>query len=144
MASHKGVDYAAKRGTPVHASGDGKVIFKGKNGSYGRYIKIQHGSKYTTLYAHLNSYNKKIRVGKKVKQGQTIAYVGSSGLATGPHLHYEFHVNGVHRNPLTVKLPSSGPVPKRYMADFELTTTPVLAQLDLLTRDTQLALAETE
>ena len=142
--SHKGVDYAAKRGTPVHASGDGKVIFKGKNGSYGRYIKIQHGSKYTTLYAHLNSYNKKIRVGKKVKQGQTIAYVGSSGLATGPHLHYEFHVNGVHRNPLTVKLPSSGPVPKRYMADFELTTTPVLAQLDLLTRDTQLALAETE
>lgn len=144
VRSHKGVDYAAKRGTPIRAAGDGKVIFKGKKGGYGRVIMIQHGSKYTTVYAHLNSYNKKVSVGKKVKQGQTIAYVGSSGLATGPHLHYEFRVNGVHRNPLTVKLPSSGPVPKRYMADFELTTAPVFAQLDLLTRDTQLALAETE
>jgi len=144
VRSHKGVDYAAKTGTPIRAAGDGKVIFKGKKGGYGRVVMIQHGSKYTTVYAHLNSYNKKIRNGKKVKQGQTIAYVGKSGLATGPHLHYEFRVNGVHRNPLTVKLPSSGPVPKRYMADFELTTTPVFAQLDLLTRDTQLALAETE
>jgi murein DD-endopeptidase MepM/ murein hydrolase activator NlpD len=144
VRSHKGVDYAAKRGTPIRAAGDGKVTFKGKKGGYGRVIMIQHGSKYTTVYAHLNSYNKKVSVGKKVKQGQTIAYVGSSGLATGPHLHYEFRVNGVHRNPLTVKLPSSGPVPKRYMADFELTTAPVFAQLDLLTRDTQLALAETE
>ena len=144
VRSHKGVDYAAKRGTPIRAAGDGKVIFKGKKGGYGRVVMIQHGSKYTTLYAHLNSYNKKIRVGKRVKQGQTVAYVGSSGLATGPHLHYEFRVNGVHRNPLTVRLPSSGPVPKRYMADFELTTTPVLAQLDLLTQDTQVALVETE
>ena len=142
--SHKGVDYAAKRGTPIRAAGDGKVIFKGKKGGYGRVVIIQHGSKYTTLYAHLNSYNKKIGVGKRVKQGQTIAYVGSSGLATGPHLHYEFRVNGVHRNPQTVRLPSSGPVPKRYMADFEMTTAPVFAQLDLLTRDTQLAFAETE
>jgi len=142
--SHKGVDYAAKRGTPIRAAGDGKVIFKGKKGGYGRVVIIQHGSKYTTLYAHLNSYNKNISVGKRVKQGQTIAYVGSSGLATGPHLHYEFRVNGVHRNPQTVKLPSSQPVPKNYLADFELTTTPVLAQLDLLSRDTQVALAETE
>jgi murein DD-endopeptidase MepM/ murein hydrolase activator NlpD len=144
VRSHKGVDYAAKTGTPIRAAGDGKVIFKGKKGGYGNVVIIQHGSKYTTLYAHLNSYNKKIGVGKKVKQGQTIAYVGKSGLATGPHLHYEFRINGVHRNPLTVKLPSSGPVPERHMTDFELTTTPVLAQLDLLTRDTQLALAETE
>jgi murein DD-endopeptidase MepM/ murein hydrolase activator NlpD len=142
--SHKGVDYAAKRGTPIRAAGDGKVIFKGKKGGYGKVVILQHGSKYTTVYAHLNSYNKKLRVGKKVKQGQTIAYVGSSGLATGPHLHYEFRVNGVHRNPLTVRLPSSQPVPKRYMADFQLTTSPVLAQLDLLSSDTQVALAETE
>ena len=142
--SHKGVDYAAKRGTPIRASGDGKVIFKGRKGGYGRVVMIKHGSKYTTVYAHLNSYNRKIRVGKKVKQGQTIAYVGSSGLASGPHLHYEFRVNGVHRKPLTVRLPSSEPVPERYLADFELTTAPVFAQLDLLTRDTQLALAETE
>lgn len=139
--SHKGVDYAAKRGTPVKASGDGKVIFKGKKGGYGRVLIVQHGSKYTTLYAHLNSYNKKIRKGKKVKQGQTIAYVGSSGLATGPHLHYELRLNGVHRNPLTVSLPSAKPVPKRYMADYQTTTAPVFAKLDLLTR-TQLALNE--
>jgi len=122
--SHKGVDYAAKRGTPVHAAGDGKVIFKGKKGGYGKVMIVQHGSKYTTLYAHLKTYNRKLRVGSKVKQGQTIAYVGSSGLATGPHLHYEFRVNGTHRNPLTVRLPVSSPVPKRYMADFELTYHP--------------------
>jgi len=138
--SHKGVDYAAKKGTPIYASGDGKVIFKGKKGGYGKVIILQHGSKYTTLYAHLNSYNKKLKVGSKVKQGETIAYVGSTGLATGPHLHYEFRVDGTHRNPLTVKLPESNPVPERYMADFELTTTPVFAQLDLLARTQQVAL----
>lgn len=141
--SHKGVDYAAKRGTPIYAAGDGKVIFKGKKGGYGNVMILQHGTKYTTLYAHLKTYNKKLRKGSKVKQGQTIAYVGSSGLATGPHLHYEFRVNGVHRNPLTVRLPISDPVPKRYMADFELSTTPVLAQLDLVTRVQQVALADT-
>ena len=138
--SHKGVDYAAKRGTPIYASGDGKVIFKGVKGGYGKVVILQHGSKYTTLYAHLNSYNKKLKVGSKVKQGETIAYVGSTGLATGPHLHYEFRVDGTHRNPLTVSLPVSNPVPTRYMADFELSTTPVFAQLDLLARTQQVAL----
>ncbi len=141
--SHKGVDYAAKRGTPIYAAGDGKVIFKGKKGGYGNVMILQHGTKYTTLYAHLKTYNRKLKVGSKVKQGQTIAYVGKSGLATGPHLHYEFRVNGTHRNPLTVKLPESSPVPKRYMADFELTTTPVFAQLELVTRSQQVALADT-
>jgi murein DD-endopeptidase MepM/ murein hydrolase activator NlpD len=144
VRSHKGVDYAAKSGTPIYAAGDGKVIFKGKKGGYGKVMIVQHGSKYTTLYAHLKTYNRKLRVGSKVKQGQTIAYVGQTGLATGPHLHYEFRVNGVHRNPLTVKLPASQPVPKRYMADFELTTTPKFAQLDLLARSQQVALADTE
>jgi murein DD-endopeptidase MepM/ murein hydrolase activator NlpD len=142
LRSHKGVDYAAKRGTPIYSAGDGKVIFKGKKGGYGKVMIVQHGSKYTTLYAHLKTYNRKLRIGSKVKQGQTIAYVGSSGLATGPHLHYEFRVNGVHRNPLTVRLPVSNPVPERYLADFELTTTPVFAQLDLLTRTQQVALAD--
>ncbi|PCI07052.1 MAG: peptidase M23 [Gammaproteobacteria bacterium] len=141
--SHKGVDYAAKRGTPIHSAGDGKIIFKGRKGGYGRVMIVQHGTKYTTLYAHLKTYNRKLRIGSKVKQGQTIAYVGSSGLATGPHLHYEFRVNGVHRNPLTVKLPISSPVPKRYMTDFELTTSPVFAQLDLVTRAQQIALVDT-
>ncbi|PCJ84501.1 MAG: peptidase M23 [Thiotrichaceae bacterium] len=141
--SHKGVDYAAKRGTPIYSAGDGKIIFKGKKGGYGKVMIVQHGTKYTTLYAHLKTYNRKLRVGSKVKQGQTIAYVGSSGLATGPHLHYEFRVNGTHRNPLTVKLPESNPVPKRYMADFELTTTPVFAQLNLVSRAQQVALVDT-
>ncbi len=140
--SHKGVDYAAKRGTPIRAAGDGKVIFKGKKGGYGRVVIIQHGTKYTTLYAHLNSYNKKLRKGSKVKQGQTIAYVGSSGLATGPHLHYEFRVNGVHRNPLTVRLPESKPVPKQYLADFKSATSSIIAHLDSVTRS-QVALADT-
>ncbi len=137
--AHKGVDYAARRGTPIRASGDGKIVHRGRKGGYGRTVIIQHGTKYSTLYAHMNSYNLKFRVGSRVKQGQTIGYLGSSGLATGPHLHYEFRVNGVHRNPLTVRLPISKPVPKRYLTDFELMTAPILAQLNLLTR-TQVAL----
>ena len=142
VRSHKGVDYAAKSGTPIQSAGDGKVIFKGKKGGYGNVLIVQHGSKYTTLYAHLKSFNKKLKVGSKVRQGQTIAYVGSTGLATGPHLHYEFRVNGTHRNPLTVKLPASSPVPERYMADFELSTTPLFAQLDLLARTQQVAMVD--
>jgi len=134
--SHKGVDYAAGRGTPIRASGDGKIIYKGVKGGYGRTVIIKHGSRYTTLYAHMNSYNRKIRSGSRVKQGQVIGYVGSSGLASGPHLHYEFRINGVHRNPLTVKFPSTKPIPKRYRDNFELTTSSYLAQLDVLTRNT--------
>ena len=133
--SHKGVDYAAKRGTPVRASGDGKVIYKGRKGGYGKTIVLKHGSRYTTLYAHLNNYNKKIRSGSRVKQGQIIGYVGSTGLASGPHLHYEFRVNGVHRNPLTVKFPSTKPIPKRYRDNFELTTQGYVAQLKVLSRN---------
>ena len=139
VRKHEGVDYAAKRGTPIRAAGDGKIVFKGIKGGYGRVIIIQHGAKYSTLYAHMNSFDKHVWVGKKVKQGQYIGYVGSSGLATGPHLHYEFRVNGVHRNPLTVKLPSAQPIAAKYRDDFMQKTRPVLAQLDLLTR-TQLAL----
>jgi len=133
--SHKGVDYAAGRGTPVRASGDGKVIFKGRKGGYGKTIVLKHGSRYTTLYAHLNNFNKKIRSGGRVKQGQIIGYVGSTGLASGPHLHYEFRVNGVHRNPLTVKFPSTSPIPKRYRDNFELSTQGYVAQLKVLSRN---------
>lgn len=132
--SHKGVDYAARMGTPIRSAGDGKVVFRGNKGGYGRVLILQHGNKYSTVYAHLKSYARRTRVGSRVKQGQTIAYVGKSGLATGPHLHYEFRVNGVHRNPLTVRFPDTKPVPERYQADFEQSTTPMLAQLDLLTR----------
>lgn len=128
---HKGVDYAAPRGTPVRASGDGKIIYVGKKGGYGRTVIIQHGGRYSTLYAHLSKYRRGIKVGKRVQQGDVIAYVGSSGRATGPHLHYEFRVNGVHRNPLTVKLPNAQPIKKRYRNDFKLHATNMISQLEM-------------
>ncbi len=141
IRAHKGVDYAASRGTPIKSVGDGKVIFKGRKGGYGRVVIIQHGSKYTTLYAHMNSYNRKIKRGGRVKQGQVIGYVGSSGLATGPHLHYEFRINGVHRNPLTVPLPSASPIAKKYRSDFLTVADTMIAQLTLRKQAT-LALSE--
>ncbi len=131
---HRGVDYAAAIGTPVQASGDGKVIHVGTKGGYGKTIIIQHANRYTTLYGHLNGYRKGIKRGMRVKQGQTIGYVGKTGLATGPHLHYEFRVNGVHRNPLTVKLPEATPIAKKYRDDFKLKSAPLLAQLDLFSK----------
>ncbi|MFT5221376.1 MAG: murein DD-endopeptidase MepM/ murein hydrolase activator NlpD [Planctomycetota bacterium] len=130
--SHKGVDYAASRGTPIRASGDGKIILAGTKGGYGRTVIIQHGGRYNTLYAHMNSYAKGARSGKKVKQGQIIGYVGSSGLATGPHLHYEFRVNGVHRNPLTVKLPEAKPVHPTYLDHFNENTSAYLSMINLM------------
>jgi murein DD-endopeptidase MepM/ murein hydrolase activator NlpD len=132
--SHKGVDYAAARGTPVRASGDGKVTFAGSKGGYGRLVVLQHGGRYTTAYGHLHRYAKGVRSGKKVKQGQIIGYVGSSGLATGPHLHYEFRVNGVHRNPLTVKLPEAKPVNTAYLNNFNENTQVYLSMLRLMDR----------
>ena len=132
IRAHRGVDYAAPRGTAVKSSGDGKVIFVGRKGGYGRTVIVQHGSVYTTLYAHLSRFPKGIRSGKRVRQGQTIGYVGSTGLATGPHLHYEFRVRGVHRDPLKVKFPKAAPLAKKYMADFREKADPLLAKLDLL------------
>jgi murein DD-endopeptidase MepM/ murein hydrolase activator NlpD len=132
--SHKGVDYAAARGTPVRASGDGKVAFAGRKGGYGRLVVLQHGGRYTSAYGHLYRYAKGVRSGKKVKQGQIIGYVGSSGLATGPHLHYEFRVNGVHRNPLTVKLPEAKPVNAAYLNNFKESIQVYLSMLRLMDR----------
>lgn len=136
--SHKGVDYAAARGTPVRATSNGKIIFKGRRGGYGKVIFLQHGKKYTTVYGHLNGYAKGIRQGRRVKQGQVIGYVGSTGLATGPHLHYELRVNGIHRNPLTIKLPQASSLPKKLMADFRVQSQPLFNQLAMLS-STQLA-----
>jgi len=132
--AHMGVDYAARRGTPVRASGDGKVIHVGTKGGYGRLIVLRHGGSYTTAYGHLNGYARGIRTGAKVRQGQIIGYVGSSGLATGPHLHYEFRVNGVHRNPLTVKLPEAQPVNSAYLDHFKDNTSSYLSMLRLMNR----------
>jgi len=138
---HRGVDYAAAPGTPIKASGDGRVIFRGRKGGYGKTIIIQHGSQYRTLYAHMSRFNRKVKQGSRVRQGQIIGYVGSSGLATGPHLHYEFRVNGVHRNPLTIKLPAAKPIAKRYRADFQQKSQPLLARLALVS-ETKLSEAE--
>ena len=138
---HRGVDYAAATGTPILATGDGKVEFLGTKGGYGRTIILSHGGKYTTLYAHMSRYKKGLKQGNRVKQGQTIGYIGSSGLATGPHLHYEFRVNGVHRNPLTVELPKAEPLPKQYQTAFFAETKPLLAKLDNLA---QTAIASNE
>ena len=130
IRAHKGVDYAAPTGTPIRAAGDGRVHYTGNKGGYGRTIILKHGAKYSTLYAHLSRYKKGIRQGKTVKQGQIIGYVGQSGLATGPHLHYEFHVNGRHRNPLTVALPEADGVPQSEMDTFKASTSPLFAMLE--------------
>jgi len=139
--SHKGVDYAASRGTPIKAAGDGKVIWRARKGGYGKTVMIKHGSRYTTLYAHMKSYNRKAKLGSRVKQGQVIGYVGTTGRSTGPHLHYEFRVNGTHRNPLTVKLPNAASIKKKFKSDFLSKSRPLIAQLDLV-KNTNIALNE--
>lgn len=131
---HRGVDYAAAIGTPIKAAGDGRVIFRGVKGGYGRTVIIRHGSKYTTLYAHMSKFRGSVKNGTRVRQGQVIGYVGKSGLATGPHLHYEFRVNGVHRNPLTVKLPAAEPLPKAHREKFNRISKPLLEELDLISK----------
>ncbi len=136
---HRGVDYAAARGTPIKAAGDGKITFRGTKGGYGSTVVIQHGTQYSTLYAHLSNFKRGQRNGSAVKQGDVIGFVGSSGLATGPHLHYEFRVNGTHRNPLTVKFPDAQPIKAAYKKDFLAQTQPVLAQLNILSRGLALA-----
>lgn len=136
IRAHKGVDYAAPQGTPVKATGSGKIVLRGKKGGYGNTVAIQHGSTYSTLYAHLNSFARGLKMGDRVQQGEIIGYVGSTGLATGPHLHYEFRVNGVHRNPLTVKLPDAAPLPKKYRDEFKQATESLIAQLELVKTQT--------
>ena len=139
IRAHKGVDYAAPTGTPIKATGDGVVMHAGRKGGYGKTIVLRHGGNYSTVYAHLHKYANGVRNGRRVKQGQVIGYVGSSGLATGPHLHYEFRINGVHRNPLTVELPHVESIAKQELPVFRQAITPMLAQLDRLTGKTVLA-----
>ncbi len=142
IRAHKGTDYAAPRGTPIRAAGDGKVVHAGRKGGYGKAVIVKHGGAYKTLYAHMSKYGKGIRNGKRVKQGQIIGYVGSTGLATGPHLHYEFYVNGRVRNPVTVKLPKARSIPKAEAARFKELTKPMLAQMGDLQAARQIASLE--
>ena len=137
MRAHKGVDYAAPSGTPIRAAGDGKIVFRGWQSGYGNFVMIQHNAHITTAYGHMSRFAN-AKVGQHVSQGQVIGYVGMTGLATGPHLHYEFRVDGGHRNPLTVTLPPPEPLPAGELAQFKAATAPMLAKLRLVD-GTQLA-----
>lgn len=136
--AHKGIDYAAPTGTPVRAVADALVDFAGRQGGYGNLVLLKHKSPYSTAYGHLSRFAKGVKRGARVTQGQVIGYVGSTGLASGPHLHYEFRVNNQQQNPLALKLPSSYPLDGRYRAQFAATAKPLAMQLELL-RGTNLA-----
>ena len=137
IRAHRGVDYAAPRGTPIRAAGDGKVIFRGRKSGYGNTVILQHGGNITTLYAHMSRFAQP-RIGSRVRQGQTIGYVGATGLATANHLHYEYRLNGVHRNPRTVELPQADPIDPRYRERFFTAIAPILEELEQF-KNTQLA-----
>src|SRR3569623_1451753 len=130
IRAHKGVDYAAHTGTPIKATVDGKIAFVGVKSGYGNDIELQHGSRYSPLYGHMSRFASAIRPGSRIRQGQTIGYVGMTGLATGPHLHYEFRIDGAHRNPLTVQLPEAAPIAPAYRKDFLAKTQALLSQLE--------------
>lgn len=139
IRAHKGVDYAAPTGTPITAASTGKIEFKGTKGGYGNTVVIQHAGNYSTLYAHMSGFAKGIKQGSSVKQGQVIGYLGRSGLATGPHLHYEFRVNGVHQDPLKAKLPKVEPLPAKYKQAFTQLANKLIAQMDVF-KSSKLAL----
>lgn len=128
VRAHRGVDYAAPTGTPIKAAGDGRITFAGWRSGYGRTVILDHGNGVTTLYAHMSRFSS-YKTGARVSQGNTIGYVGASGLASGPHLHYEFRVHGVHRDPLTVTMPKPQPLPAGELARFREQTQPMLARL---------------
>ena len=131
VRAHKGVDYGAGSGTPIMAAGDARVSFVGWKGGYGRTVVLDHGKGYTTLYAHMSRFGK-YQAGARIKQGAVIGYVGSTGLATGPHLHYEFRVGGVHRNPLKVTMPPPEPLKGDALVAFRAQVAPAMAQIERL------------
>jgi murein DD-endopeptidase MepM/ murein hydrolase activator NlpD len=139
--AHKGIDYGAPTGTRVKATGNGVVEFVGLQGGYGKVIVLRHQGRYTTLYGHLSGFAPGLRKGHRVSQGDVIGFVGATGLASGPHLHYEFRVNDVHQNPLAMALPSAPPLMPEQLGQFRTRTGPYLARLDLI-REFNLAQAD--
>jgi len=137
--AHRGVDYAAPVGARVKATGDGTVQFAGHQGGYGKVVILRHRNGHSTLYGHLSGLAKGVHAGRRVHQGEVIGYVGTTGLATGPHLHYEFRLNGVHQNPLRVVLPPGPPITAESREAFALAAAPLLQRLDLI-RDRDLAM----
>lgn len=115
---HTGTDFAAAYGTPIHATANGRVLLAGRKGGYGRCVMISHGSHIVTLYGHMSRYATGLKAGNYVKQGQVIGYIGTSGLATGPHVHYEFRINNKFYNPMTVRLPNAAPVPRKELKHY--------------------------
>lgn len=136
---HRGIDYAAPTGTPILAAGDGRVVTARRTEPNGNYVVIQHGEQFTTKYLHMSKFGRGIKAGVRVRQGQIIGYVGSTGWANGPHLHYEFLVNGVHKNPRTVELPDAEPIPVGEKARFEQRARPLLTLLHDYEEQVQLA-----
>ena len=139
--AHKGLDYAAPAGTRVRAVGDGIVEFVGAKGGYGKAVVVRHHGQYATLYAHLSRFPAGLHRGARVAQNDTIGFVGQTGWATGPHLHYEFQVAGQARNPLSIAMPAAQPVPAQQLPEFRVHAAPLIARLDLLA-DTNLALLD--
>jgi len=142
--AHKGVDYAAPKGTPIHAAGDGTIVYRGWERGYGNFVLIKHNDTYSTAYGHMSRFAGGERVGTHVRQGEVIGYVGMTGLATGPHLHYEVRIHGKQVNPLTVTMPKPQPLPATQLAKFEATVVkPQLARLKMLDKRYQFARADT-
>jgi murein DD-endopeptidase MepM/ murein hydrolase activator NlpD len=130
VRAHKGIDFAAPSGTPIKAAGSGRVVSRGRNGGYGNAVVLAHSNGVTTLYGHMSRFAKGLVVGDRVQQGEVIGYVGMTGLASGPHVHYEYRVNGVHKNPAKVTIAKADPIPASLMADFQAKTAPLLERLE--------------
>jgi murein DD-endopeptidase MepM/ murein hydrolase activator NlpD len=141
MRAHRGIDYAAPVGTPVRAAGAGRVAFRGTQGGYGNVVMVMHPGGVETVYGHLSHFSPSLFVGKRVQQGELVGYVGMTGLATGPHLHYEYRVGGVHRNPASIKSLPAEPISPALRADFNVRTAELLASLDAASRSAELAAA---
>jgi len=139
---HRGIDYAAPSGTPILAAGNGTVVTASRTEANGNFIVIKHGEQFVTKYLHLSKFARGVSRGARVKQGQTIGYVGATGWATAPHLHYEFLVNGVHKNPRTVKLPDAAPIPPGELPRFGAQATPLIAQLESYKQQINLAYSQ--
>jgi murein DD-endopeptidase MepM/ murein hydrolase activator NlpD len=137
--AHKGVDYAAPAGTPIHAAGDGQIVYRGWENGFGNFVLIKHNAEYSTAYAHMSRFEPGQRVGTHVHQGEVIGFVGMTGVATGPHLHYEVRVFGKQENPLTVTMPKPQPMSPALLAKFRKQVQPMIARLDASDASIQLA-----
>jgi murein DD-endopeptidase MepM/ murein hydrolase activator NlpD len=139
---HRGIDYAAPSGTPILAAGVGTVTSASRSKANGNFVVIKHGQEFVTKYLHLSKFARGVRRGARVKQGQTIGYVGATGWANGPHLHYEFLVNGVHKNPRTVKLPDVAPIRPDELPHFNSQAFPLISRLESYKQQIQLAFSQ--